>query len=92
MAIVMTDNAARNLPTIACQTDIGIVKRSSIVPVLCSSAHNLIPTAGARNINNHIGQRKNENSNDASCALGAKKSSNKKVKDIESNTKITINT
>ena len=40
---------AKNFPTIACQGVIGIVSRSSMVPMRRSSDQSLIPTAGTRN-------------------------------------------
>jgi hypothetical protein len=51
---------ARNLPTMACQGAMGMVKSSSIVPRRRSSAHRRMPAAGTRNRYSQGCQMKNE--------------------------------
>ena len=52
-------HAARNLPSTACQSVMGCVSSSSMLPVLRSSAHRRIDTAGIRNRYSHGRKLKN---------------------------------
>ena len=58
-AIAMNAHAARNLPSTACHIVTGSVSSSSIVPLLRSSAHSRIDTAGTRNRYSHGWKLKN---------------------------------
>jgi hypothetical protein len=55
----MKAHAARNLPTTACHIVTGKVSSNSIVPLLRSSDHRRMPTAGTRNRYSHGWKLKN---------------------------------
>ena len=88
----MTSHAARNFPITASAIEIGIVNRSSTVPLFSSSDHNRIAIGGTRIRYSHGWNAKKEFDKVASFVF--RKSPNggaAKVKKPASNKKIIIN-